>query len=166
MSGARSPIRTHLHSGANFFESADGWVPYPLLHGPTPILSAMESHVSVLSPGYSPHPPHCHVEEELLIVLNGEADILIAKGPDPSGARIERLVAGSFVYYPATSITPSGIPLDSPVTYLMFKWQAPLAVAGRPLQTSIFDIEGAPAAPDSNRMSMRVLFEISYRLPQ
>lgn len=154
-----SPIRTHLHSGANFVESADGWVPYPLVHGPTPILSAMESHVSVLSPGHSPHPPHCHVEEELLIVLNGEAEILIAKGPDPTDARVERLVAGSFVYYPAYQHHTIRNSSDSPVTYLMFKWQAPLAVVDRPLQTSIFDIEGAPAAPDSKPMSMRVLFE-------
>ena len=154
-----SPIRTHLHSGANFVESVDGWVPYPLLRGSTPILSAMESHVSVLSPGHSPHPPHCHVEEELLIVLNGEAEILIAKGADPDGARIERLVAGSFVYYPAYQYHTIRNSSDSPVTYLMFKWQAPLAGAGCPLQTNIFDIEGAAAASDSNPMSMRVLFE-------
>ena len=92
-------------------------------------------------------------------MLNGEAEILIAKGADPDGARIERLVAGSFVYYPAYQYHTIRNSSDSPVTYLMFKWQAPLAGAGCPLQTNIFDIEGAAAASNSNPMSMRVLFE-------
>ena len=52
-------------------------------------------------------------------MLNGEAEILIAKGADPDGARIKRLVAGSFVYYPAYQYhTIRNSSFDSPVTYL------------------------------------------------
>lgn len=81
----------------------------------------MSSHVSVLSPGHSPHPPHSHVQEELLIVLKGEAEILIVESPDPARARVERLVPGYFVYYPAYQHHTLRNPAASPVTYLMFK---------------------------------------------
>ena len=153
-----SPISIHTHTGHGFAESADGWIPYPLLHGPTPIFAAVESHVSVLSPGHSPHPPHCHVEEELLIVLKGEAEILIAKSSEVGDARVERLGAGSFVYYPAYQYHTIRNSSDAPVTYLMFKWQRALADTTPPLETSIFDINASPPA-NSNPMAMRVLFE-------
>ena len=155
-----APIRTIVYRGENHLESADGWVPYPVFDAPTPILPAMESHVSVLSSGHSPHPPHCHVQEELLIVLKGEAEILIAESPDPNGAKVERLVAGSFVYYPAYQFHTIRNSSDAPVTYLMFKWQGALAGAGPPLQTSIFDIAGKSAA-EPKPISMRGLFKSS-----
>src|SRR5262249_20937784 len=82
-------------------DPVEKWLPYPLFAGQTPAHDHMACHVSVLSPGHCPHPPHEHVEEELLIILDGEAEILIADGPQPDGARVERLRAGSFVYYPA-----------------------------------------------------------------
>lgn len=154
-----SLVETNIHSGEGFLESADGWIPYPLLHGPTPLLAAMESHVSVLSPGHSPHPPHCHVEEELLIVLNGEAEIVIADGPDPIDARAERLGAGSFVYYPAYQYHTIRNSSASPVTYLMFKWQAAPTEVDSPIQSKIFDIGGICAQQNSDQIAMRPLFD-------
>ena len=62
-----------------------------------------------LSPGHSPHPPHTHVEEEILIVLQGEADILIAE------ARIRMVLVWSVCApvrlstIPPTSTIRSGI---------------------------------------------------------
>ena len=71
--------------------AGEKWRPYPLFSGQTRMHDDMACHYSLLSPGHSPHPPHTHVEEEILIVLKGEADILIADGPQPDGARVERL---------------------------------------------------------------------------
>ena len=152
-------ITTHVHSGKGFEESADGWIPYPLLHGPTPILAAMESHVSVLSPGRCPHPPHCHIEEELLIVLSGEAEILIANGPDPTSARVERLVAGSFVYYEAYQYHTIRNASSAPVIYIMFKWRGAANEVDRPMATELFNIGGTVAPAVSKNMSMQMLFE-------
>jgi uncharacterized cupin superfamily protein len=153
------PITTHVHCGEGFEESADGWIPYPLLHGPTPILAAMESHVSVLSPGRCPHPPHCHVEEELLIILSGEAEILIANGPDPATAKVERLGPGGFVYYPAYQYHTIRNASSAPVTYLMFKWQGAPDEVERPMATGLFDIGGIAAPASDKDQSMRLLFE-------
>lgn len=38
---------------------------------PTPTLAELECHVTTLSPGESPHPPHRHAHEELMIVKTG-----------------------------------------------------------------------------------------------
>jgi uncharacterized cupin superfamily protein/quercetin dioxygenase-like cupin family protein len=155
------PVRSQVHPGSGFEESCDGWAHYHLFQGPTPLLTEMESHVSVLSPGCSPHPPHCHVQEELLIVLCGEAEILIANGPNPNGARIERLRPGCFVYYPAYQYHTIRNTSASPVTYLMYKWQSAPAEVSHPMQTKVFATNGAPQRSPMQPMAMPVLFEAS-----
>jgi uncharacterized cupin superfamily protein len=152
-------VHTQMHAGAGFHESPDGWIPYQLFHGPTALLTEMESHVSVLSPGYSPHPPHCHVQEELLIVLDGEAEILIGEAADLNGARIERLRRGEFVFYPAYQYHTIRNTSTAPVTYLMYKWQAALAEVSHPMQTGIFDTDGISSSPLLPPMSTRMLLE-------
>ncbi|MCB0685698.1 MAG: cupin domain-containing protein, partial [Saprospiraceae bacterium] len=79
-------------------------------------------HVSVLRRGHSPHPPHTHREEELLIVLSGMADVILPEVPSSEGDFHHRLNAGDFVYYPAWfPHTLVGVS-EEPVNYLMFKW--------------------------------------------
>jgi quercetin dioxygenase-like cupin family protein len=116
-----------------------GWQPHNLFRGATRIIDDMKCHAAVLSAGHSPHPPHSHKEEELLIVLDGEAELLIADEPSYDGARVERVQPGGFAYYPAFqhhTIRNSG---TSPVTYLMFKWSVDGAKpAGDPLGTTVF----------------------------
>jgi mannose-6-phosphate isomerase-like protein (cupin superfamily) len=124
-----------------------GHKPYKLFRGSTPNASDMACHVSVLSPGVTPHPPHGHVEEEILVMLAGEADLTIVGGPIPG---THRLRPGTFVYYPAQqshTITAAG---DGPATYLMFKWHARRAGHDGNLKTSIHnfldDASGARSA--------------------
>lgn len=38
---------------------------------PTPTLANLECHITTLNPGDSPHPPHRHADEELMIVREG-----------------------------------------------------------------------------------------------
>ena len=38
-------------------------------------LSRLEIHITTLAPGKSPHPPHRHAHEELMIVRNGTLDV-------------------------------------------------------------------------------------------
>lgn len=102
-----------------------GWKPYPILRGTTPNAPYMSAHISVLSPGNTPHPPHSHVEEEILIVLDGDAEILLGDSADPARARVERVAAGTFAYYPAYQFHTIRNASERPVTYLMFKWRGP-----------------------------------------
>src|SRR5262249_8342483 len=77
------------------------WKPYRMFNGATPIVEELSCHASVLSPGFTPHPPHSHEEEELLIALQGEAELVICDSPSTDHPHTERLSPGSFVYYPA-----------------------------------------------------------------
>jgi len=100
-----------------------GWRRYPLLRGSTAAVDSMSCHAAVLSPGFSPHPPHAHADEELLILLSGEADLLVADRPSYEGARPLHVTAGDFAYYPPGqhhTIRNAG---DAPVTYMMFRWR-------------------------------------------
>ena len=99
-----------------------GWKSYPLFSGSTLFMDSFSSHVSVLSPGIMPHQPHAHVEEELLIMLSGEADLII---PDAESSETEtrtRICPGDFVYYPAFKRHTIHNTGPEPATYLMFKW--------------------------------------------
>ena len=100
-----------------------GWKPYPIFSGSTRCLDEFSSHMSILSPEITPHEPHSHQEEELLIMLSGEADIV---RPDKEIANIETreiIRPGSFVYYPAFQPHTIHNVSKKPATYLMFKWQ-------------------------------------------
>jgi uncharacterized cupin superfamily protein len=101
----------------------------------------MSVHVSVLSPGHSPHPPHAHPDEEILIVLDGEAELVISLNETGLNARCERLSVGSFVYYPAFQFHTIRNATAKPITYLMLKWTGPPRETGGPLETTISRME-------------------------
>jgi quercetin dioxygenase-like cupin family protein len=42
-----------------------------VFNAPTPTLANFEMHITTLNPGESPHPPHRHPDEELMIVREG-----------------------------------------------------------------------------------------------
>ena len=43
---------------------------------PTPTLAEFECHITTLNPGESPHPPHRHPEEELMVIKEGTVEAL------------------------------------------------------------------------------------------
>ena len=43
---------------------------------PTPGLANLEGHITTLNPGKSPHPPHRHADEELMIVKEGTLEVM------------------------------------------------------------------------------------------
>lgn len=124
------------------------WRCCPLFRGTTSQMADFACHVSVLSPGHTPHEPHVHVEEELLIMLEGEADVLMV-GPSPNGAATrERLVPGSFVYHPAFQRHTITSAEHGCATYLVFKWRAdsaPVEPAPEPSRIVSYREPGASA---------------------
>src|SRR3990167_3459677 len=82
-------------------DEKNGWRPYHIFNGPTTALQSLSCHVSVLIKGHIPHPPHKHREEEILMLLSGEADVIIQKEGPGNECRPKRLKLGQFVYYPA-----------------------------------------------------------------
>lgn len=140
-----------------------GWRRHPIAAGPSPCLEHRTCHASVLSAGRTPHPPHRHVEEEVLIVLDGEAELVIVDAG--GGQRIESVGAGSLVYYPAWQRHTIRNASAEPVTYCMLKWRngRPRAEPGpsRRLPTTLLlagEAGGSARTPQAGRRTER-LFE-------
>src|SRR5262249_35710406 len=120
-----------------------GWKPYNLFRGTTPNLSWLTCHFSVLAPEHSPHPPHEHAEEEVLLVLDGEADLVLL---DLDGQeRTKRARRGQIAYYPARSRHTLRTPAGSAATYLMFKWVGRDTAADDAVAVTSFEPHGEPA---------------------
>lgn len=132
---------------------------YHLFRGSTGVLEEIESHVSVLSAGQCPHPPHIHPEEELLIVLEGEADIVLAQDAQGRDRTATRLTPGSFIFYPSGQYHTIENPVDAPVTYLMLKWRAANGAAESPLGTKFFRYAELLAAADGPARKHLLVFE-------
>jgi quercetin dioxygenase-like cupin family protein len=90
--------------------------------GETPKFDSMHGHSSVLAPGESPHPLHSHVEEEIIVVVTGEAELNTSS--DGKGANLQRTIMGpgDFAYYPAYQWHTIVNTSTAPVLYTMFKW--------------------------------------------
>ncbi|MEX2127600.1 MAG: cupin domain-containing protein [Xanthobacteraceae bacterium] len=140
-------------------DPAKGMRRHDIMRGWTPNASFMSAHVSVLSPGRSPHPPHVHVEEEVLIVLDGDAEILLGDSPDPAQARVERVRAGTFAYYPSYQYHTIRNASATPITYLMFKWYGPPAEIEGQSQTGLFRFSELLTSPPAKAKQSERFFE-------
>jgi quercetin dioxygenase-like cupin family protein len=58
---------------------------------PTPALAGLECHITTLNPGESPHPPHQHPEEELMIIKEGTLEAL-------QGDQTNLVTAGGIIF--------------------------------------------------------------------
>lgn len=117
-------------------DTAKGWKPYPIFAGSTGGLRLLTCHASTLTQGQCPHPPHTHDEEELLLMLAGDADLIL---PANSNGRM-RLGPGQFVYYPAHFAHTLETVSEDAANYLMFKWYAGKTGSDSPLAFGQFDI--------------------------
>lgn len=124
-----------------------GWRPHRLFRGISPVLDELGAHVSVLEPGRSPHRPHAHLDEEILVVLDGRAEIVIADASDDPSPRIETLERGDWIYYPAYQHHTIRCATKQPVTYLMFRWH------------------GVPRPDDERRLGMTIVRSGEYTPP-
>jgi quercetin dioxygenase-like cupin family protein len=58
---------------------------------PTPALADLECHITTLNPGESPHPPHQHAAEELMIIREGTVEAL-------QGDKTNLVTAGGIIF--------------------------------------------------------------------
>jgi mannose-6-phosphate isomerase-like protein (cupin superfamily) len=85
------------------------------LEGDTPASSKFVTGRLVLDPGKSPHPPHRHVEEEVMIVESGTGEIFC-------DGKTTKVGPGSVMY--TTPDAPHGIVNtgDTPIVFYFVKW--------------------------------------------
>ena len=167
-SSATDVHKTVFEMGSNIYplsiplkpDKKSGFESYHLFRGPTAILSELESHASVLNKGHSPHSPHSHKEEELLLLFSGEIDLIF---PDKSTAtenRRHRLRAGQFVYYPAYFAHTLMSMSETPANYLMFKWHGKSRKKRSLLSFEQFEFVDPPEdTTRKNGFNMTLLFE-------
>jgi quercetin dioxygenase-like cupin family protein len=117
------PLNSQVHPIQVPLSPSDkGWQIHPIFHGRTADVETLTCHASTLPREQSPHPPHTHIEEELLVLLMGEVELLLPDGPDPTSPGTTRLKPGGFVYYPTGFAHSLKAVSREPANYVMFKW--------------------------------------------
>ena len=89
-----------------------------VMRTPTPTLDELEIHISTLAPGKSPHAPHQHAHEELLIVKDGTLETF------QSGAT-RRVGPGGIIFQASNELHNVTNVGTSPATYFVIGWTIP-----------------------------------------
>jgi quercetin dioxygenase-like cupin family protein len=120
---------------------------YGQYRGATTNVGFLSCHVSALAHGHSPHPPHSHPEEEILMMLAGEGDLILPE-MSPGHDKL-RIRPGEFVYYPANFSHTLRAASQQPANYLMFKWRGNSMLRSGRLAFRHFDPSKFAAAPQN-----------------
>ena len=84
----------------------------------TPTLDELEIHISTLQPGKSPHAPHQHQHEELLIIKEGTLETF------QSGAT-RRVGPGGIIFQASNELHNVTNVGQTPATYFVIGWTVP-----------------------------------------
>jgi quercetin dioxygenase-like cupin family protein len=80
----------------------------------TPALADLECHITTLNPGESPHPPHQHPQEELMIVKEGTLEAMQNGHPNI-------VTAGGIIFEASNELHGLRNIGTNPATYFVFK---------------------------------------------
>jgi quercetin dioxygenase-like cupin family protein len=86
-----------------------------LCKNPTATVDQLEIHITTLNPGQAPHPPHRHVNEELIILREGECETL-------SNGKWVKVGPGSVVFNASNSLHGFRNIGTIPATYHVINW--------------------------------------------
>jgi uncharacterized cupin superfamily protein len=89
-----------------------------VMRTPTPTLDELEIHISTLAPGKSPHAPHQHQHEELLIIKEGTLETF------QSGAT-RRVGPGGIIFQASNELHNVTNVGQTPATYFVIGWEIP-----------------------------------------
>ena len=85
---------------------------------PTATLDELEMHITTLNPGISSHPPHQHPNEELVIIREGQVEVL-------SGGVWKAAGPGSIIFNASNSPHALRNVGQTPTTYHVINWKTP-----------------------------------------
>jgi XRE family transcriptional regulator, regulator of sulfur utilization len=83
---------------------------------PTATLENLEVHITTLNPGKSPHPPHRHPNEEMLIIRQGTLEALI-------NGEWKRVGPGSVIFFASNQLHGVKNVGDEPAIYHVVNWK-------------------------------------------
>ena len=84
--------------------------------GPTDQLKSMTAGSLRLKPGMSPHPPHQHPEEEIMVITEGTGEISIE-------GKVSKVGAGAMMYCAANKLHGIVNTGKAPLLFYYYKWQ-------------------------------------------
>src|SRR5690349_13093034 len=84
---------------------------------PTATLVELECHISTLNPGLSPHAPHRHPNEEMIIVQQGTVEVF-------SEGKKTRVGPGSVIFHASNHLHGLTNVGDTPATYHVINWRS------------------------------------------
>jgi quercetin dioxygenase-like cupin family protein len=85
---------------------------------PTATLDELEIHITTLNPGQTPHAPHKHPAEELIVIKEGTVEALV-------NGETRRVGPGSIVFQASNQMHTIRNVGDGPATYHVIQWQSP-----------------------------------------
>lgn len=141
---------------------------YSISRGATPNLDSLDCHYTVLAEGQTPHPPHVHDDEEIIVPLVSSVDILRAEAADLTATREERIGFGRFVYHGSRLPHTIRAVGPGPSAYLVLRWSAPAADGtpdgAIPAQTFDFGKALPPEPLETEGLVRTLIFEGPTRL--
>ena len=104
----------------NTFEAKPSKVGFvrQVFQAPTATLDELECHITTLNPGASPHEPHQHADEEIIIIKEGTVESL-------NGGVLKRVGPGSIIFQASNQLHSIRNIGSTPATYHVFKWNSP-----------------------------------------
>ena len=140
---------------------ADGvsFTPVHCFIGHTRNVDYLECHYSILMPGNSPHPPHAHLDEEILVVMSGEGELVVADAVDDPSPSIIPVQAGSAIYYPPYQHHTIRNASSAPVRYAMLRWRSSVISAAKHLPPHFAPSSWLEADTLRGPVAMKNLFE-------
>jgi quercetin dioxygenase-like cupin family protein len=89
-----------------------------VMRAPTPTLEELEIHISTLNPGKSPHAPHQHQHEELLILKEGTLETF-------QSGTTRRVAPGGIIFQASNELHNVTNVGSTPATYYVIGWTVP-----------------------------------------
>jgi mannose-6-phosphate isomerase-like protein (cupin superfamily) len=135
------------------------WTPHPVMNGRIASVGNFGAHYSLLQPGHSPHPPHAHVEEEILILVEGEAEVILSRSKDDPSPAAHRLKPGDFTYYPAYRWHTIRNASARPTLYIMLRWRGAALGLAPHLASGVFARQGNVSRQTGKPFQTSLVFE-------
>jgi quercetin dioxygenase-like cupin family protein len=89
-----------------------------VFQAPTATLDELECHITTLNPGETPHAPHKHPDEEVLVLKEGTIEAI-------QDGKTIRVGPGSVVFQAANQLHSVRNVGTTPATYVVIKWNSP-----------------------------------------
>ncbi|ODS84318.1 MAG: cupin [Cytophagaceae bacterium SCN 52-12] len=87
-----------------------------VFRSPTATLEELECHITTLNPGETPHPPHKHAAEEIIIIREGTVESLV-------NGVTKTIGPGSVIFQASQQMHAIRNVGDVPATYHVFSWR-------------------------------------------